>query len=616
MGDSFWSACTDVVLALRRKDPDEAKAVLKKAEALIGDLAIDERYHSKRKSHLDTLRALVATAHPAGEARRNTGASVSFVDETVFYPRPLSLQARARLGVSSGDFLVVATHCTVANLQAAAELLKVRGSVARFVRARVGSDVSRSPDKSGRHVLELQAADENDLAEVFAAADALLYADEPPSPFDDSKRVSAFLQHFAMGRPVVVGPSRANTGIRHKRDALVLESITPSAIADAIQELRVAGELTRSLASSAADFYLRTAAEHRRVAGAVQVARTSRLATGVSEQSGGKASERAEQADSESLGSATEEEVTKLRRRIEALERDKAQLGERLRSMPSIDPLCLRDPTFAWVDTPREDFGIIVFGHTRLVELGAVLESLKRQEALQYTEVWLDGFQGNQSLRLKVDRTAALVKKYPVKHLHRQSGNFGFRKMLLLGLAEMCRKYRDILVLEDDCFPTRDAVAEFRNGLERIRERRDIFSVYGHHFRVEGESEAFPRFQGWGWATTSEKLMPKLRQLIDCYSMPEHEYLEFVRRVFTPDIRARIDITPPRLPSHCLEHFFAWDETLCLLTALANQMHIRTAKQTIYNCGMGTDSTHFDDTETFRRPPFNLITPDEVWQYF
>lgn len=309
-------------------------------------------------------------------------------------------------------------------------------------------------------------------------------------------------------------------------------------------------------------------------------------------------------------------EVRKLLGRISILEVEKAEMAEQLCRMPTIDPLCLSDPTFTWPEEQKEEFGIIVFGHTRLVELESVLESLKRQDALKYTEVWLDGYQGNHKLKKKIEEVINVVKKYPVKRLHTQNGSYGFRKMLLLSLIDMCKRYRDILILEDDCFPTRDAVAEFRKELDAMRDNERIFSVYGHHFLTDSEMETCARFQGWGWATTSNKLMPVLRQLIDCYSMSEEHYLKFVGRVLTPAMKQTIDVTPPRQPSQTLEKFFAWDETLCLLTALNKQVHKPTEKQTIFNCGMGENSTHFPDAERFRLPPFNLIKPDEVWQHF
>lgn len=302
--------------------------------------------------------------------------------------------------------------------------------------------------------------------------------------------------------------------------------------------------------------------------------------------------------------------------KVRLLERQNSELLERLRSMPSIDPLCISAPDVSRPLQGKEAFGIVVFGHTRLNTLNVVLESLNRQDVLRYTEVWLDGSQGNYPLKLRIDKTYELVAKYPVKALRRHAGQFGFRKMLILGLVEMCSKYEDILILEDDCFPTRDAVVEFRRELDAIRDDESVFSVYGHHFLVESEKESCPRFQGWGWATTRRKLMPILRQLIDCYSMNEERYLEFVGLTLTPEIKTRIDVTPPRQPSYTLEKFFAWDETVCLLAALNGLVHRPTRKRTIYNCGMGEESTHFQDSRILRAPAFNLITPNEVWRYF
>lgn len=264
----------------------------------------------------------------------------------------------------------------------------------------------------------------------------------------------------------------------------------------------------------------------------------------------------------------------------------------------------------------KDNFGVVLFGHTRLDTLKLILDSLSKQGALKYTEVFLDGHQGNHSNKLKVGKTYDLVKKYPVKEIHSQAGAFGFRKMLLLGLIQMSDRYKDILVLEDDCFPTRDAVSIFRKELDNIREDKGIFSVYGHPFLVEGETDICARFQGWGWATTSEKLIPVLHQLIECYSMTEKKYLEFVSQVFTNQVRERIEITPLRLPSHTFTKFFAWDETLCLLTALNNQVHKKTPIRTIYNCGMGNDSTHFSENKMFREPPFNMVSPKEAWGFF
>lgn len=263
-----------------------------------------------------------------------------------------------------------------------------------------------------------------------------------------------------------------------------------------------------------------------------------------------------------------------------------------------------------------EDFGIIVFGHTRPLFLADVLKSLEKQNALKFVNVWLDGHQGVPETKQKTEMVAKVAEKFPVAKVYKHNGALGFRKMILQALSIAVQQYRHIMVLEDDCFPTQDAVEIFRQELEQIENMDDVFSIYGHHFLMPAEKETITRFQGWGWGTTSAKLKPFVDQLIQCYSLTEERYLAFVAESLTDDIKARLDVTPPRLPSHTLERFFAWDETLALLTAMSNKVHRKTPKRTIYNFGASEDSSRFKSVGWYSKPPFNMVSHDEIWNYY
>ena len=263
-----------------------------------------------------------------------------------------------------------------------------------------------------------------------------------------------------------------------------------------------------------------------------------------------------------------------------------------------------------------EEFGIIVYGHSRPLHIADVLESLQKQHALKYTHVWIDGHQNVSAVKQKVELVNAVVDKFPVASKRSHTGALGFRKMLLQSLIHTIQHFETFLVLEDDCFPTSDAVASFQVELSKIRDQPEIFSVYGHHFLMPCEDPVCTRFQGWGWGTTSEKLKPILEQLIQLYSVTEEEYLAYVRSVLTDEIIDRLDVTPPRLPTACLTRFFAWDETVALLAALARMVHKKTPKRTIYNCGIGGDSSRFKSNEMFFKPPFNIVPHEKIWQYY
>ena len=549
------------------------------------------------------------------------------VDENLFYPRPLNTVLRNKLGIPREHVVIVlpstvqaANQDEIGMLYQAVESLNCLGIPTTLIRTGKNRDPRVVSAWPSSHVKDLGWVARKYLPDIMAAAD-LFVQPGVPGAYNDHRVPTKLLEYFAMGRPVILPHTNLGLKAVHGQEAYVLDKANTDGIVKAVSQIKADQTLCTRLTKGAVDFYLKHAAHHQ-CRDMQQLYRTV-LSSDQKERSKQVQQVKDTGNDQSSIAAPSisppvtdNGELKKLQYKIKKLELQKTELSERLLSMPSIDPLCISDPTFTWPVHDKEEFGIILFGHTRLDALSAVLESLGRQDALKDTEVWLDGFQGNHTLKLKIEKTIELIKKYPVKHLHKQAGNFGFRKMLILGLVEMCKKYRDILILEDDCFPTHDAVSEFRKELDLMREDKSIFSVYGHHFLSESEKETCPRFQGWGWATTSEKLMPILLQLIDCYSMTEDRYLKFVNLTLTSEIKARIDVTHPRQPSYTLEKFFAWDETLCLLTALNNQVHRPTKKRTIYNCGMGTGSTHFDENDMFRKPPFNLITPEEVWQYF
>jgi len=263
-----------------------------------------------------------------------------------------------------------------------------------------------------------------------------------------------------------------------------------------------------------------------------------------------------------------------------------------------------------------QDITILLFGHTRATYIADVLESLDRQGVISNVDVWLDGHQGAPDVRYKTDLVHDVVSNYKVRSVNSHNGSLGFRKLLLHALDHAAVNYRYIVVLEDDCFPTNDAIKIFMEELKKMEDDRRIFSVYGHPFLVPGEGETFTRFQGWGWATTGDKLKEHIGKLIYLYSIREYEYLEFVNQSLTADVISKLDVTPHRQPSETVKRFYAWDETLALLTVLSGQVHKKTPKRTVYNFGASEESSRFKDINWFLKPPYNMVRHENIWDYF
>lgn len=259
---------------------------------------------------------------------------------------------------------------------------------------------------------------------------------------------------------------------------------------------------------------------------------------------------------------------------------------------------------------------IIVLGARRPLALRNTLESLRRQGAIGNVRIWLDGHQGLADKLDPAYQCRAEASKFPEARLVAYNGHVGIEKLMLDALRSTATEIERLIVLEDDCFPTSSAIETFERELDLISAQPEIYSVYGHHFLMPEEGETITRFQGWGWATTRHKLLPVLSRLENCFMLPEPEFLAWLDQQLTGDVCARLAVTPPRNPVDTIRMFFCWDACTAVITASMGLRHKRTGRRVIYNCGVGPDSGHFLDPERFRNPPFNMISPEEVWSVF
>lgn len=264
-----------------------------------------------------------------------------------------------------------------------------------------------------------------------------------------------------------------------------------------------------------------------------------------------------------------------------------------------------------------KDLGVAVIGFARPELMRNVLTSLERQGALPATHVFIDGDALRAELYGLASATVEAARAFEVADLRANIGHLGIEKLMLDALSLMSTRYRKIVVLEDDCFPTRDAVAVFSELLDEVSADPSVYSVYGHHFLSPSECDRISRFQGWGWATTAAKLEPVLAELKARFSMPEREYLEWTQASLTPEICARLDVTPGRDVIKVLKQFYSWDSCTSLVTAQRGLLHRRSPKRIIYNCGLTPGHGHFTAPQKhLREPPFNMIEPGEVWDYW
>lgn len=263
------------------------------------------------------------------------------------------------------------------------------------------------------------------------------------------------------------------------------------------------------------------------------------------------------------------------------------------------------------------NIGILLIGYMRPRHLECVLESLKKQDLLEKTHLWIDGSGGRSEHASLNHKSIAIGEAYDTKELRVHNGHYGIEKIMLDGLSFMAEEYDAFIVLEDDCFPLKGFYDVFCKQLKQIDKEENIFSVYGHHFRVDGEGKTFSRFQGWGWATTSNKIKTLLPDLKKLFLMDEESYLSYVQSEIDEDVRKALDVTPGRNVLQTLDRMFSWDSCLSLLCTINHFSHAKTEPQVIVNIGIDRRSGHFNrDLNLYRNPPFNMVSIDEVWELY
>jgi FkbM family methyltransferase len=296
---------------------------------------------------------------------------------------------------------------------------------------------------------------------------------------------------------------------------------------------------------------------------------------------------------------------------LEAIQR-KAPPSDHQNEVTAPGPLLLDGRTAAM----KNRRGILVLAYQRPHHLQAVLESLRLQGVLDWTHVWIDGTHGRAELQTGEIDCKTMAGRFEVKEIRTHFGHLGIEKMMLDALQHMAGLYDSVLVLEDDCFPVEGGVELMFSELEKVQNDDLVFSVYGHHFEVPGEGDLITRFQGWGWASTSEKITAVMPEIKYLFSLSEREYLEYAEYALTDEIGDRLHVTPGREVINVLRRVFSWDSCLCLVTAKRKLVHKKTPTKAVYNFGLDNQMGHFRDRDKFLIPPFNMISIDRVWDHY
>ncbi len=233
----------------------------------LDEIIPEECYHPTRgRKWLQEVQALTLAIETLNTFN---GSSVPYailppvVDERLFYPRPLNLTFRKKLGIPDNYMVIVFTGNVhtgnredVRELYRAVAILNEKDCPAILIRTGINDVELGCEPWITSHEQNLGWVDRSHLPEILASANVLVQPDTP-SQINDQHIPTKLPEYFAMGRPVIL--SRTNLGLKleHGREGYVLDEPDGEGIADAVQEISKDREMARRLTDGSVEFYLR-----------------------------------------------------------------------------------------------------------------------------------------------------------------------------------------------------------------------------------------------------------------------------------------------------------------------------------------------------------------------
>ena len=154
------------------------------------------------------------------------------------------------------------------------------------------------------------------------------------------------------------------------------------------------------------------------------------------------------------------------------------------------------------------DTGVGIFAYNRPSHLKRLFISLSNHD-LENLYVFLDG---PKTILDKVnqDEIKIMIQNYPKKiKLIKRKKNLGLKRAILFGANYLSKKYKKIIIIEDDCIPFRNFLKFFDISFKIMEKDNQIEAICAYqHPNISNKFNEFVNlkmnlFIPWGWGTLS-----------------------------------------------------------------------------------------------------------------
>jgi hypothetical protein len=152
---------------------------------------------------------------------------------------------------------------------------------------------------------------------------------------------------------------------------------------------------------------------------------------------------------------------------------------------------------------------IAIFAYDRLDHFERMFGALRACRGFTESPViiFLDGARSDKDApRVEAVRSFARNINLPNITLVEREQNMGLKASICAGVSEICAKYGQVIVLEDDLILSPVALEYFNKGLEHYKDYKRVWSIVGYQYdtpalRNLDRALILPFAHCWGWAT-------------------------------------------------------------------------------------------------------------------
>tara|TARA_B110000503_G_C7122356_1_gene403069 strand:+ start:772 stop:1689 length:918 start_codon:yes stop_codon:yes gene_type:complete len=157
---------------------------------------------------------------------------------------------------------------------------------------------------------------------------------------------------------------------------------------------------------------------------------------------------------------------------------------------------------------------IALFVYNRLDHLKSTIFALKKNYLAKSSEliIFSDGPKkdiNNDDIEiLKVRNYLTKIKGFKKITIIKRSHNLGLSNNIVTGISKVIKKYKKIIILEDDLVPSKFFLQYMNDGLEIYKKAKNVASIHAYTYpindikkRIRQDTFFLKGADCWGWAT-------------------------------------------------------------------------------------------------------------------